>query len=127
MSINLEDDPSNDRILMRFTLPRDAHDGPVSVVGSFNDWTPGTDLLIDHGDGYIGVNIPVAPGSEIRFRYLGSKGRWFDDPDADAITDQGGIVHIPVTAADAAVEDPSSGGERPVAAPAGAAGGGSSA
>jgi hypothetical protein len=31
----------------------------------------------------------------VHFRYLGENGLWFDDPDAEAITDTGGAVQIP--------------------------------
>jgi hypothetical protein len=31
----------------------------------------------------------------VHFRYLGENGLWFDDPDADTITDTGGVVQLP--------------------------------
>jgi hypothetical protein len=30
----------------------------------------------------------------VHFRCLGENGLWFDDPDADAITDTGGVVQL---------------------------------
>jgi len=95
MSIQLDTQPETGRIVLHFVLPAAEHPDPVSVVGNFNDWTPGTDLLIDHGDGTIGVNVPVDPGSVIHFRYLGSNGRWFDDPDAENVTAEGAVLHVP--------------------------------
>jgi hypothetical protein len=31
----------------------------------------------------------------VHFRYFGENGLWFDDPDADTITDTGGVVRRP--------------------------------
>lgn len=95
MSIQLDAGPETGRIVLRFVLPADEHRDSVSVVGNFNDWAPGTDLLIDHGDGTIGVNVPVETGRVIHFRYLGSNGGWFDDPDAEQVTAEGGVFHVP--------------------------------
>lgn len=67
---------------VRLVLPDDVHDGPVSAVGTFNDWTPGLHRLIRRSNGTRSVTVTVASGQELRFRYLGSGGRWFDDPDA---------------------------------------------
>jgi hypothetical protein len=71
-------------------------DDPVSVVGSFNDWTPGVHLLEGDVGGPRSVSIVVPADVEVHFRYLGSDGRWFDDPDADEITAEGSILR-PVT------------------------------
>lgn len=95
MSIQLAAEPETGRIVLHFVLPAADHPGAVPVVGSFNDWTPGVDLLIDHGDGTIGVKVPLDAGSVIHFRYLGSNDRWFDDPDAEQVTAEGGIFHVP--------------------------------
>lgn len=95
MSIQLDTQPDTGRIVLHFVLPVADHPDPVSVVGNFNDWTPGTDLLIDHGDGTIGVNVPVDLGTVIHFRYLASNGRWFDDPDAEHVTADGAVFQVP--------------------------------
>lgn len=68
-----------------FTTPGDIHFGPVSVVGLFNDWTPGEHVLEPQSDGTISVRVAIDPNTDIdtdfNFRYLGSGGVWFDDPD----------------------------------------------
>jgi 1,4-alpha-glucan branching enzyme len=75
-----------------FVLPADRPGGRVSVVGTFNDWTPGAHELRKRSNGTRSVSVTVAAGETICFRYLGENGSWFDDPDADAVTDAGGIL-----------------------------------
>lgn len=95
MSIRLGSEPETGRIVLLFVLPADEHPDPVSVVGSFNDWTPRTDLLIDQGDGTIGVNVSVQAGSVIHCRYLASNGRWCHDPDAEHVDAESAAFHVP--------------------------------
>ena len=75
-----------------FVLPADRPAGRVSVVGTFNDWTPGAHELRKRSNGTRSVTVTVDAGETICFRYLGESGSWFDDPDADAVTDAGGIL-----------------------------------
>lgn len=42
-------------------LTGDVHFGPVSVVGSFNDWTPGTQVLEPQVDGTLSVRVTIDP------------------------------------------------------------------
>jgi hypothetical protein len=51
-----------------FILPVDEPPGEVSVVGSFNNWTPGD-------------------------RYLGCDNVWVDEPDADQVTAMGSLLN----------------------------------
>ena len=67
-----------------FVLPQDEPQGRVSVVGDFNDRTPGVHTLAKRSNGTRSVRVTVDPGASYRFRYLGQDGHWFDDPDADA-------------------------------------------
>ena len=83
--------PSGTRCLT-FALPAQEVSGPVSVVGSFNDWTPGTHTLRKRSNGTSSVAVTVPAGAEITFRYLADGGRWFDDHGADRITAQGSVV-----------------------------------
>ncbi|MGC4852622.1 isoamylase early set domain-containing protein [Micromonospora sp. DT4] len=76
-----------------FCLPRDAPPGPVSVVGSFNDWEPGRHELVARRDGTRTVTVKLGPG-EYRFRYLASGGVWLDDESADEIDDGGGLLRL---------------------------------
>jgi 1,4-alpha-glucan branching enzyme len=66
-----------------FVLPKDEPAGTVSVVGDFNDWTPGTHTLVRRSNGTRSVGVAVEPGTAYRFRYLGENGHWFDEPEAD--------------------------------------------
>ena len=69
-------------------------DGPVSVVGDFNDWDPFAHPLVRQIDSSTRtVTVMVAPG-RYAFRYLADDGYFFDDPDADSYNDNGyGGVH----------------------------------
>ena len=70
----------------------DAAPGPVSVVGDFNSWTPGTHVLKKRSNGTRSVSVTMVPGRPVRFRYLGDGGVWFDDPQADAHDPQGSLL-----------------------------------
>ncbi|WP_456788752.1 isoamylase early set domain-containing protein [Cellulomonas sp. P5_C5] len=78
---------------LTFFLPTTALDGPVSVVGTFNSWTPGLHPLRKRSNGTASTSVTVPAGETVRFRYLGENGRWFDDVDADEITADGCVVH----------------------------------
>jgi hypothetical protein len=81
--------PNGTSTKIQFVLPDDVHDGAVSAVGTFNDWTPGAHKLVRRSNGTRSVTVAVAKGQSVRFRYLGEGGVWFDDEDADAITAEG--------------------------------------
>ena len=70
-------------VAVTFVLDEEAST-PVSVVGDFNDWTPGTHLLRRRSNGTRSATVTLPAGSTVRFRYLGEGGRWFDEPEADA-------------------------------------------
>jgi hypothetical protein len=67
---------------IQFVLPEGVHDGPVSAVGDFNGWRPGAHRLVRRSNGTRSVTVTVPAGRQMKFRYLGSGGFWFDDPDA---------------------------------------------
>ena len=69
-------------VKITFTLPQDQPAGAVSVVGDFNNWTPGKHVLAKRANGTRSVAITVPSGSSYRFRYLGENGHWFDDDQA---------------------------------------------
>ena len=92
MSIRIQ--RSKTAIKIQFVLPDDVLDGPVSAVGTFNDWEPGAHKLIKRSNGTRSVTIAVPSGQEVRFRYLGAGGRWFDDPEAHEITAEGSLVRV---------------------------------
>ena len=76
---------------LTFVLPADRLPGIVSVVGTFNGWTPGAHVLRKRSNGTASVSVAVPAGSSVQFRYLGEGGRWFDDPDVH-VTEVGGLV-----------------------------------
>jgi hypothetical protein len=76
-----------------FSLAADHPADVVSVVGSFNDWTPGRHQLVPRRDGSRSVSVTLAAG-EHRFRYLASGGHWFDDETADHIDNAGSTLRV---------------------------------
>ncbi|MFD1147266.1 isoamylase early set domain-containing protein [Saccharothrix hoggarensis] len=79
-----------------FSLPLDQPRGPVSVVGTFNDWTPGVHELVPRRDGTRTVTVILPPGTH-RFRYLGDGGHWFDDSDVPHVDHHGCVITIDTT------------------------------
>jgi hypothetical protein len=92
MAIRIVRDRKTGQSKVQFILPDDIHAGPVSAVGTFNDWTPGRHRLDRRANGTRSITLADAPGTELRIRYLGSGGRWFDDPDAEGVDWDGGVV-----------------------------------
>lgn len=91
--MSLDIDRSHARQLkIRFVLDASHPPGQVSVVGSFNNWTPGLDELVEDHDGTRSVTVGLPYSQDIVFRYLGPGQRWFDEPDADEITEQGSVL-----------------------------------
>jgi 1,4-alpha-glucan branching enzyme len=76
-----------------FALPAHEPPGEVSVVGTFNDWTPGEHRLVRRSNGIRTVSVTLPPG-EHRFRYLATGGVWFDDHSADLIDAQASIISL---------------------------------
>ncbi|MFH5823868.1 isoamylase early set domain-containing protein [Georgenia sp. AZ-5] len=79
---------------LTFSLPANHPAGAVSVVGDFNDWTPGAHPLRKRSNGTMSASVTVPAGSRVRFRYLGTDGHWFDDPDAHLVTAEGSELHL---------------------------------
>ena len=79
-------------VKLTFTLPPDQPSGDVSVVGTFNDWTPGAHKLVRRTNGTRSISVTVPAGATVRFRYLGQDGHWFDEPDADTVDPEGCVV-----------------------------------
>ncbi len=74
-----------------FSLPAGEPAGDVSVVGTFNDWTPGRHQLLPRRNGTRSVSVTLPPG-EHRFRYLATGGVWFDDHTADTVDHSAGVI-----------------------------------
>ena len=76
-------------VKLTFTLPPDQPSGDVSVVGTFNDWTPGAHKLVRRTNGTRSISVTVPAGATVLFRYLGQDSHWFDEPEADAVDHEG--------------------------------------
>ena len=76
-----------------FSLPADDAPEVVSVVGTFNNWTPGRHQLVPRRDGTRTVTVRLKPG-EYRFRYLATNGVWLDDESADAHDAEGSLLKV---------------------------------
>jgi 1,4-alpha-glucan branching enzyme len=77
-----------DAIKVTFALPTAEVDQPVSVLGDFNGWDPKAHPLKKRSNGTRSTTIEVAPGQQLRFKYLAADGTWFCDPDADTVTNE---------------------------------------
>ena len=84
----------SDDVKVTFVVDSDAPEGPISVVGSFNDWSPFEHVLRKRSNGSRSVAVTVPVGSEVHFRYLASDGHWFDDADATEHTASGGVLKV---------------------------------
>jgi 1,4-alpha-glucan branching enzyme len=76
-----------------FVLPASEPEGPVSVLGSFNDWNPLMHPLKKRSNGTRSVTVEVPAGHVFEFKYLAEGGEWFCDPDADAVEVMEYCVH----------------------------------
>lgn len=75
-----------------FVLPETGEQS-VSVVGDFNDWTPGAHVFQPREDGTRAVSAVLPKGQVFAFRYLAEGGRWFDDEAADHHDGRNGLIH----------------------------------
>ena len=94
MTIRITSDDKKKKATVQFVLPDDVHDGPVSAVGTFNDWDPNAHRLVRRSNGTRSVSVKVPAGQEVRFRYLGSGGVWFDDPEIAEYCAEGGLLRV---------------------------------
>lgn len=63
---------------------RCSHAASVSVVGEFNDWSPGAHPMRAGGDGSFYAVIELVPGRSYCYRYLLDGDRWENDRHADS-------------------------------------------
>jgi hypothetical protein len=94
MAIRMSSDSKSGMLKIQFVLPDDVHEGPVSAVGNFNGWQPGKHKLVRRSNGTRSVSITVPTGQDVHFRYLGSGGVWFDDPEAHAVHEGGSFLAV---------------------------------
>ncbi|MFF4448193.1 isoamylase early set domain-containing protein [Streptomyces sp. NPDC001502] len=81
------------RTQVTFVLPEDTPDGPVSVVGDFNQWDPAAHPLQSRGDGTRAVSVSLPARSAHSFRYLAADDHWFDDDHADSHDGTNNRIH----------------------------------
>ncbi len=93
MSIHIELHPPGAQATITFTLAQDP-ELPVSVVGSFNDWNPASNPLLPDESGSRSTSVTLDTTHDVYFRYLGSGGAWFDEPEADELTTEGSVLHL---------------------------------
>ena len=94
MAIRITTDRKSGATKVQFVLPDDVHEGPVSAVGTFNGWDPGKHRLVRRSNGTRSVSVAVPAGETVTFRYLGSGGRWFDDPEVTDHSHEGAVVRV---------------------------------
>lgn len=68
-------------VKVTFSLPSDAAQDSVRLIGEFNDWE-GTKLERQK-DGTWKTTVALSPGREYEFRYLVDDERWMNEPSAD--------------------------------------------
>ncbi|MER6217804.1 isoamylase early set domain-containing protein [Streptomyces sp. NPDC048387] len=79
----LERTAHQNRTEVTFVLPAGDPSGDVSVVGDFNDWTPGAHTLTPRPDGRRAVTVKLEPRRVHQFRYLAAGDYWFNEDEAD--------------------------------------------
>ncbi|MFD3682472.1 isoamylase early set domain-containing protein [Streptomyces sp. NPDC058613] len=80
----LEQQRHQGRTEVTFVLPADTPPGPVSVVGDFNEWKPGTHELTPRPDGTRAVTVALPARASHSFRYLAAGDYWFNDDSTQA-------------------------------------------
>jgi hypothetical protein len=93
MSIHIEFDSAGTYATITFALSQD-NERQTSVVGSFNDWDPDRNPLLPKEDGTRSTTVTVDATHDVHFRYLSSGDIWFDDPDADELTEEGSVLRL---------------------------------
>jgi 1,4-alpha-glucan branching enzyme len=81
-------------VRVTFALPINEPDGPVSVVGNFNDWNPHTHPLRKRANRTRSAAVTVEAGTTLHFRYLAEGGVWFDDDTVPVHNGDGAFITI---------------------------------
>lgn len=75
----------SDRVKVTFVLPDDHPFGDeVSVVGDFNDWTPGKNKFVRRSNQTFSTNVMLDEGHRYAFRYYSEDEGWVNEDEADA-------------------------------------------
>jgi len=74
----------SDQVKVTFVLPEDhPHGDDMSVVGDFNDWTPGEHTFVRRSNQTYSTNVMLKEGDRYAFRYYSEESGWVNDEDAD--------------------------------------------
>ncbi len=75
---------SDDSVKVTFVLPDDHPYGEdVSVVGDFNDWTPGEHRFVRRSNQTYSTNVMLPEEGRYAFRYYSEEQGWINDEEAD--------------------------------------------
>ncbi|WP_199440197.1 isoamylase early set domain-containing protein [Umezawaea beigongshangensis] len=83
------------KVRVTFSLDHGHPAGATSVVGCFNDWTPGKHTLRRRPNGRRSASVVLPRGRSVSFRYLTEGGVWTDEP-ALAVRDERGNGRLTV-------------------------------
>ncbi len=74
----------SDQVKVTFVLPEDHSFGEeVSVVGDFNDWTPGEHEFVRRSNQTYSTNVTLSEGDRYAFRYYSEEKGWVNEEEAD--------------------------------------------
>lgn len=75
---------SSDQVKVTFVLPDDHPYGDeVSVVGDFNNWTPGEHEFVRRSNQTYSTNVMLPEDGRFNFRYYSEEDGWINEEDAD--------------------------------------------
>lgn len=78
------DKRKSDRVNVTFVLPDDHPYGDdLSVVGDFNDWTPGTHRFVRRSNQTYSTNVTLPENGRYAFRYYSEEDGWVNEDEAD--------------------------------------------
>ena len=78
------DKQTSDRVKVTFVLPEDhPYNGDISVVGDFNDWTPGEHRFVRRSNQTYSTSVKLPEDHRFAFRYYSDEDGWIDEDDAD--------------------------------------------
>lgn len=74
----------SDHVKVTFVLPGDHPFGDeMSVVGDFNNWTPGTHTFVRRSNQTFSTNVELKEGDRYAFRYYSDEHGWINEDQAD--------------------------------------------
>jgi len=86
MSIQKEIIPEKGICRIKFSVTETLVDHPkkVALVGDFNRWNPGKDIMVKAENGFFEKTVELPLGRDYQFRYLIDNYHWENDWQADA-------------------------------------------